>query len=126
MRYSRLGEDGDDGVEIALAVDVAVAATASKDTDESTPQSSTLLVGSQELIAPHIDYPLPPDDQMAPRLPRNVFMRNIFAMTMMTFVMECSRGMFIASLWLMVQHTGGSKVLNSSLVALFRYAYLTN
>ena len=38
----------------------------------------------------------------------------------MTFVMECSRGMFIASLCVMVQHSGGDTVLNALLVSLFK------
>lgn len=118
MQYSKLAEDPDDVVDIALAVDFAV--PLSKPESTVAPPSPPVLIGSTGLIAPHIDYPLPPDDKMVPRLPKNVFVRNIFAMTTMTFVMECSRGMFIASLWLMVEHTGGSKVLNSSLVALFR------
>ena len=54
---------------------------------------------------------------------RSVFRRNIFAMSFMTFVMECSRGMFIASLYVMVQHSGGDTVMNAMLVSLFRCVF---
>eukprot|EP00123_Amoebidium_parasiticum_P010906 comp20399_c0_seq1/m.25818 comp20399_c0_seq1/g.25818 ORF comp20399_c0_seq1/g.25818 comp20399_c0_seq1/m.25818 type:complete len:468 (-) comp20399_c0_seq1:537-1940(-) len=54
-----------------------------------------------------------------PPVPHSVMVRNMFAVTFMTFVIESSRGLFVASLWGMVLHVGDGKELNSLLVSLF-------
>eukprot|EP00124_Ichthyophonus_hoferi_P002722 Ihof_evm6s198 gene=Ihof_evmTU6s198 len=52
-------------------------------------------------------------------VPRNIMIRNIISVTFMTFVIESSRGLFIASLWGMVLYVGDGKELNSFLVSIF-------